>query len=219
MPPSESPARPPISPPRVVVWDIGRVLVQWRMAALYEKLIADPARLAWFLSTVITEAWHFQHDAGRPLADMIAERCAEFPEERALIEAYGARWLETVPGDVPGTHDLVRALTARGVPQYAITNFGVDTWAMFRPTYPILDHMRDIMVSGAERLVKPDRAIFDLAARRFGHAPEQMLFVDDNAANIAAAAALGWHTHHFVAGASALAADLAGFGLLPGASL
>ena len=211
-------AAPTPPPVEAVVFDIGRVLVEWRIGALYEKLIPDADRLAWFLSHVVTEQWHFQHDAGRPLATMIAERSAEFPEHADLIAAYAPRWLETVPGPVPGTAALVQALSARGVPLFAITNFGADTWGMFRPTFAVLDHMRDIVVSGPEGLVKPDRAIFDLAARRFGHAPHAMLFIDDNAANVAAAAALGWQVHHFQHGqpdaAALLEADLRARGLL-----
>ena len=199
--------------PSVVVFDIGRVLVEWSIRGLYAKLIDDPARLDWFLAHVVSEEWHAQHDTGVPLADMIAARTAQFPAEAELIAAYQYRWLETVPGPVAGTHILVEALAARHVPLYAITNFGVDTWAMFRPTFPILDHMRDIVVSGTERLIKPGAAIFELAARRFGHQPAEMLFIDDNAANIAAAAALGWHVHHFK-GAEALAQDLAQRGLI-----
>jgi 2-haloacid dehalogenase len=109
---------------------------------------------------------------------------------------------------------LVDALAAKGVPQYAITNFGADTWTMFRPTFPVLDAMIDIVVSGVERLAKPDPAIFALAARRFGHAPERMLFIDDNAANVASARALGWNVHHFTRGAETLAANLQALGLI-----
>ena len=97
-----------------------------------------------------------------------------------------------------GTHALVERLAARRVPLYAITNFGADSWAMFRPTFPILDHFRIIVVSAHERLTKPDPAIYALAAERFGHAPEDMLFIDDSAANIAAASACGWQTHQFI---------------------
>lgn len=197
-----------------VVWDIGHVLVQWSIRGLYAKLIDDPAELDWFLEHVVTLPWHFRHDAGEPLADLTAEKVAEYPGHRALIEAYAPRWLETIPGVIPGTPELVETLAARGVPQFAITNFGADTWAMFRPTFPVLDVMGDIVVSGTEKLVKPDPAIFNLAAQRFGHAPQRMLFIDDNAANIASAAALGWHVHHFTQGAEALQADLAALGLL-----
>ena len=199
--------------PKAVVFDIGRVLVQWSIRALYEKLIEEPEQLDWFCANVITEQWHYQHDTGVSLGAMIAARTAEFPEHTALIEAYGPRWLETVPGPVAGTHALVEQLARARVPLYAITNFGADSWAMFRPTFPILDHFRIIVVSAHEGLTKPDPAIYALAAGRFGHAPREMLFIDDSAANIAAAAKLGWQTHHFE-DAAGLESDLVGRGLI-----
>lgn len=202
------------APVDAVVWDIGHVLVQWSIRSLYEKLIADPDELDWFLENVVTLPWHFRHDAGEPLVQLMAEKVTAFPQYRALIEAYGPRWLDTIPGPIPGTPALVARLAARGVPQYAITNFGADAWAMFRPTFPVLDSMIDIVVSGVEQLIKPHAPIFELAARRFGRSPEQMLFIDDNAANIASAAALGWQVHHFTRGAEALEADLRERGLI-----
>ncbi len=99
------------------------------------------------------------------------------------------------------------------MPLYAITNFGDEFWAAFRPTEPIFGLFRDIVVSGAERLAKPDPAIFRLAERRFGHAPGAMLFVDDNPANVAGAQGCGWHAHLF-AGAAGLEAEFKARGLL-----
>lgn len=196
-----------------VVFDVGRVIVQWDMRTLFSKLFDDPAELDWFCTHVVTEAWHGQHDAGRPIADMVDERVRAFPEYRDAIEAYRDRWLETIPGVVLGVPELIEALAVRGVPLYAITNFGTDFWAQFRPTQPVLDHFGDIVVSGHEALVKPGSAIFALAAKRFGRAPGRMLFIDDSLANVEAAARLGWHTHHF-RDAATLGADLAARGLL-----
>ncbi len=197
-----------------VVWDIGQVLVQWDFPAIWRDVIPDPAAHAHFTTTVVSEAWHARHDAGEPMAALVAERVALYPEQRALIERYCSHWLLSVPGPIAGTHALVEALAARAVPQFGITNFGAETFALFRPTFPILNHLADIVVSGTERLVKPDPAIFALAAARFGHAPHAMLFIDDNATNIAAAAALGWQVHHFTGDAGALADDLAARGVL-----
>ena len=202
------------TPVDAVVWDIGRVLIEWDLPRIYRDAIPDEAERARFTTEVVTEAWHMQHDGGISHAEMVAARQAEFPQHADLIALYASNWLASLPGPVPGTPALIEQLAARGVPQYAITNFGVDAWAMFRPTFPVLDHLRDIVVSGAERLIKPNPAIFHLAARRFGRAPERMLFIDDNAANIASAAALGWQVHHFVTGAEALKADLVALGLL-----
>jgi 2-haloacid dehalogenase len=197
-----------------VVWDIGRVLVEWDLRGIYADVIPDAARRDWFVENIVTESWHFRHDAGETMADLVAQRSAEFPEYRALIERYATHWLDSVPGPVPGTSALIERLAERGVPQFSITNFGADAWAMFRPTFPVLDHVRDVVVSGVEKLVKPNPAIFALAAERFGHAPERMLFIDDNAANIAAASAAGWNVHHFTDGADVLEADFRARGLL-----
>jgi 2-haloacid dehalogenase len=197
-----------------VVWDIGRVLVQWDFPRIWRDVIPDDAERAAFTSTVVCEAWHSRHDRGVPMAALVAERIALYPQHRALIERYQTHWLLSVPGPIDGTHRLIERLAARGVPQFSITNFGAEAFALFRPTFPILDHMADIVVSGEERLVKPDAAIFDLAAARFGHDPARMLFIDDNAQNIAAARDLGWHVHLFSGDVAALEADLTGLGVL-----
>ncbi len=202
-----------ISKVAAVVFDVGRVIVQWDLRCLFAKLIDDPAQLDWFLANVVTEKWHFQHDAGRPLAEMVPERKAQFPEYADLIDAYASRFLETIPGPVPGTADLIRALDEAGVALFAITNFGAEFWEMFRPTCDQLAPMQDIVVSGRECLAKPDPAIFRLAADRFGRSPHEMLFIDDNAANIDSARAEGWQVHHFHH-AAGLAADLRRRGLI-----
>jgi len=160
-------------------------------------LASTAADLDWFLANVVTEAWHFEHDAGRPLADMVAERSRLYPDHAHLIDAYASRFAETIPGPVAGTHEIVRALSVRRVPLFAITNFGAEFWNQFRPGEPLFDLFADIVVSGAEKMVKPSPEIYALAAERFGHAPHRMVFIDDNLANIEAARALGWRTHLF----------------------
>lgn len=199
--------------PSAVVFDIGRVLFQWQLSALFEKLIDDRAELAWFLDNVVTEEWHFQHDRGRPLAEMVPERIAEFPAYEAHIRAYAERFNETVPGPVEGSHELVARLHARGVPLYCLTNFGDEFWAMFRPTQPIFDLFEDVIVSGTEKRAKPDPAIYAITEARSGRAGAELFFTDDNAANIAAARARGWHAHLFTDAAS-LEVQLVEAGLL-----
>src|SRR3546814_11028656 len=93
---------------------------------------------------------------------MVPERRAEFPDHAHLIDAYAARFNETIPGPVPGSLDLVERLAAAGVPLFAITNFGHEFWHGFRPTQPIFDRFQGIIVSGTERLMKPDPAIYAL---------------------------------------------------------
>ena len=199
--------------PQAVVFDIGRVLFDWNLRHLFAKLIDEPAQLDWFLSHVLTEDWHFQSDAGRSLAEMVAELRDRHPEHAPLIDAYRDRFNETVDRPIEGMHVLVRRLHAAGVPLYALTNFGAEFFAGFRPTEPIFELFDDIVVSGEECVAKPDPRIYAIAEARFGHPPEALFFTDDNPDNIAAAEARGWRTHLFT-DAAALEAELIRSGLL-----
>lgn len=203
------------APIEAVVFDIGRVIVEWDLRLIFEPLIDDEQELNWFCANVVTEKWHFEHDAGRALCDMLPERKAMFPQYADLIDHYATHFLDSIPGLVPGTADIIEALHAANIPLYAVTNFGAELWEEFRPTQSVLGRFRDIVVSGQEKLAKPDPAIFNLAAKRFGHSPANMLFIDDNPANVSAAQALGWHVHQFT-GADALARDLLAHGLIAG---
>ena len=179
--------------PTAVIFDVGRVLYHWDPRHLYARLI-DGEALDAFLRDVVTTEWHFQHDAGRDFADTSAELIAQHPHHRELIEAWRVRFGETIPGPIDGMPELVAELDAAGVPLFAITNFSHEFWPPFRAREAAMfDRFRAIVVSGDEKLVKPDPAIDRLALDRFGLRAEEAVFVDDNAANIAAAAALGIH--------------------------
>lgn len=197
-----------------VVFDVGHVLVEWDARHLYRKLIADDDALDAFLRDVVTPAWHFQHDAGRPFVETSAELIARFPHHADLIAAWGPRFNETIPHTLPGMREIVDELAARNVPLYAITNFSGEFWSAFRQREAeLFAPFRDIVVSGDERLTKPDPAIYRLALERFGLGPGEGLFVDDKLENIEAAQANGFVGHQFV-DASTLRARLVVEGLL-----
>lgn len=196
-----------------VVFDVGNVLFQWHPRHLYARLIDDPVRLDWFLGHVLTTDWHFQLDAGRGFAECSEELCALYPDERPLIEAWLPRFNETLEHEVPGMIALVEALDGAGMPLYAITNFSAELWPPFRATQPVFDRFRDIVVSGEERMAKPEPDIYHLAARRFGIAPSSALFIDDRADNVEGARAVGFRGHHFT-GAEKLRDELTGLGLI-----
>jgi len=196
-----------------VIFDVGKVLYDWSPRFLYERLIDDDRALEAFLRDVVTTDWHFQHDAGRPFAETSAELIAQFPEHEALIAAWGPRFNDSIGDPVPGMHALVEELDAAGVPLFAITNFSGEFWPPFRAREAALfDRFRDVVVSGDEKLVKPDPAIYRLALERFGLAPHETVFIDDNRDNIAGAAALGIAAIHFT-DADTLRRELTGIGL------
>lgn len=194
--------------PHAVIFDVGKVLYDWDPRFLYERLIPAGEALDAFLRDVVTTQWHFQHDAGRPFAETRAELTERFPHQAHLIADWGPRFNETIPGPIAGMPEVVADLDAAGVPLFGITNFSGEFWPPFRAREAAMfDRFRDIVVSGDERLVKPDPAIYRLALDRFGLAAAGAVFIDDNAANVDAAAALGIHALLFT-GAAPLRDDL-----------
>jgi len=199
--------------PSAVIFDVGGVLIDWNPRHLYRKLFGgDDAAMERFLADVCTMDWNLRQDAGRPFAEAVADLAALHPEHAALIEAYDSRWEEMVPGPVPGSEAIVRALKARGVPLYALTNFSREKFALTRARFAVLALFDGIVVSAEIGLVKPDPAIYHHLLDCFGLAAGDCVFIDDNAQNVAAAAALGMTAIRFTS-AEALARDLAGLGL------
>ena len=200
--------------PTAVVFDIGRVLFDWDLRHLYGRLIPDAAALDAFLRDVVTPEWHYQHDAGRPFAETSAELSALHPQHAELIAALGPRFGETIPGEVAGMGRLLDDLHGAGVPLYALTNFSHEFFPPFRAKHAaVFDRFRGVVVSGEERLVKPDPAIYRLALDRWGLEASGTVFVDDNADNVAGAATVGLHALLFT-GEPELRRALEGMGLI-----
>ncbi|WP_287979462.1 MULTISPECIES: HAD family phosphatase [unclassified Sphingomonas] len=200
--------------PTAVIFDVGRVLYDWDPRFLYRRLIDDDRALDAFLRDVVTHDWHFQHDAGRDFADTSAELVALYPDHADLIHAWGPRFLESIGDPMPGMHALIDELHDRGVPLFAITNFSHEFWPPFRAREAAMfDRFRDVVVSGDEKMVKPDPAIYRLALDRFGLAAEDTVFIDDNVANIAGANGVGLIGLHFT-GEPKLRQELTRLGLL-----
>ncbi|TDP84144.1 HAD family hydrolase [Oharaeibacter diazotrophicus] len=174
-----------------VVFDIGNVLIRWDPRFLYRELIDDEARMERFLAEVCTPAWNLEQDRGRDWAEAVAELVARHPGDADLIRAFDERWSEMVPGPIEGSVAILEELSAAGVPLYAITNFSAAKWAETRARFSFLDLFGEIVVSAHERVLKPDPTIYRLLFDRRGIDPRTAVFVDDSAANVAGAEAVG----------------------------
>jgi 2-haloacid dehalogenase len=199
---------------RAVLFDLGGVLVDWNPRYLYRRLFADEATMEHFLATVCTQTWNEEQDAGRPFGEGVQLLIAQHPQHASKIRAYDLRWAEMLNGAIEDSVAVVGELRGRGVPLFALTNWSAEKFPLARARFAFLDWFDGIIVSGEERLKKPDPRIYRLAIERFGLAPVTTLYVDDAERNIAAAALLGFKTHHF-AKATGLRAVLVACGLLP----
>ena len=183
----------------IPVFDIGNVLIRWDPRSLYRKLIPDDREREDFLTRICPGEWNLEMDGGKPFAQAIAERIALFPEKADLIRAFDERWLETVDGAIEESVAILEELRGLRIPTYAITNFSREKFAVARQHYPFLGCFDGIVVSAHERMVKPDRRIYELLCSRHGLAAPDCLFIDDSAPNVAGALAVGMRGHQFTA--------------------
>jgi len=197
-----------------VVFDVGNVLYGWDPDSFLVRQIADDEARLRFVEDADVYGWHETLDGGRPYAEAAAEFSEKFPEYARVIAAWSDHFGETITGPVPGTHELVAELDARGVPLFAITNFSADFWPPFQEKeQAFFSRFQGIVVSGQVKLLKPDPAIYFLALDRFGLRPADALFVDDREINVEGALAVGMQAHLFT-GAEDLRARLEEEGLL-----
>ena len=196
-----------------VIFDLGGVLIDWNPRYLYRQLLPDEEQVETFLSTVCTMEWNEEQDGGRPFEEGIAILTQKWPEHKSLIEAYYHRWIEMIGGAIYDSVDVLKILHEKGIPLYALTNWSDQTFPLIRDDFPFLDWFDGIVVSGEEKLKKPDPAIYRLILDRYALEPAQTIFIDDNKRNIEAAGALGIQTHHFTS-AEAMAGALAGMGVI-----
>lgn len=197
--------------PSTVIFDIGGVLIDWNPRYLYRKLFADEQEMERFLADVCTPGWNDQMDAGRSWSEAIDELIARHPGQMENIRAFRARWPEMLGGTLDETVRILETLHRNGTPLYALTNWSEETFELTKSRFPFLGYFRGIVVSGRERLRKPDPEIFQLMLRRYDLAAQEAAFIDDNADNVASAAALGLHAIRFQS-ATALKSDLRGLG-------
>ncbi|ELQ15770.1 HAD hydrolase, family IA, variant 3 [Pseudomonas fluorescens BRIP34879] len=202
---------------RAVVFDFGGVLFDWSPLHLYRKLIADDHERQWFLDNICTQAWNTEQDAGRPLAEATRTLVDQYPHHETLIRAYYDRWHEMLRGPLPEGVAILKALHAVNMPLFGLTNWSAETFPYARANYPFLQCLRDIVVSGELKLIKPDPAIYQASLDQVrAHLPDiqagEVVFIDDVAGNVEAAIALGWQGIHHVS-AERTAAQLRGLGV------
>jgi 2-haloacid dehalogenase len=179
----------PSPPPTTVVFDLGGVLIAWDPALAFADVL-EPHEVQPFFDEIGFEEWNLAQDRGRTLAE-VRELGARFPHRAAHIAAYERSWQSSLTGEMPETVTVVDELERAGVRLLALTNWSAETFPWAMQTFPVLRRFEGVVVSGVERLVKPDAAIFELLLDRYGLDAGATVFVDDKPANVEAAVALG----------------------------
>ena len=179
-----------------VIFDIGNVLTRWQPEAFYDRVIGEARRRALF-AAVDLHRMNEDIDAGARFRATVYDWALRHPAWSAEVRMWHDRWIELASPRIDGSIALLRALRAKGVPVFALTNFGVDSYAAAVPQLDFLGEFDREYVSGRMGVVKPDPRIYQMVEADCGVPAGRLIFTDDKAENTAAAAARGWLVHHF----------------------
>ena len=185
-----------MSQPQAVIFDIGNVLTRWQPEAFYDRVIGEDRRRALF-AEVDLHRMNDIVDEGALFRETIYDWADRTPHWQAEIRLWYDRWIELASPRIEGSIALQRALRAKGVPVFALTNFGKYSFEEALPKMDFLTDFDRLYVSGRMGVIKPDPRIYEMVEEDCGLPPESLLFTDDRADNITAAARRGWRTHQF----------------------
>jgi 2-haloacid dehalogenase len=181
---------------QAVVFDIGNVLIEWQPERFFDSVIGVARRKAMF-AAIDLHAINDEVDRGSNFRDTIYAAADAHPEWRAEVHIWHDRWIEMAAPAIEHSVRLLRALRAAGVPVFALTNFGIQTFEIAEPVYPFLGEFDRRYISGHMGVIKPDQDIYARVEADCGIPPAGLLFADDRIDNINAAQSRGWQTHLF----------------------
>lgn len=166
--------------------------MDWNPVYLYKNLFKVEAEMHDFLANICTSDWNEQQDEGRTLREGTDYLIARYPEKAALIEAYYSRWEEMLAGPIEGTVDILQKLKNVGTyGLYGLTNWSTETFPIALARFDFFSLFDGILVSGVERIRKPNPAFYQLLLSRYNLLANECLFIDDNRRNTEAAIKLG----------------------------
>jgi 2-haloacid dehalogenase len=183
--------------PEAVVFDLGGVLIAWDPLPAIAAQVGDE-EAARFLAAEDFDffAWNLEQDRGRPWTEAESAVAGSHPHWADHARAYRANFGLTM-SELADNVQLLRDLHAAEVPLFALTNWSADLFPQALQRFHFLRLFDDIVVSGTERLVKPDPALFAVLEKRVGRPLGRCVFVDDSSLNVAAARSAGLDAIHY----------------------
>ena len=180
-----------------IIFDFGGVVMDWNPRYFFKDYFKDDEKMEYFLKNIATDEWNIEQDRGRSLADGTDFQVERHPEWEKEIRAYYPNWTMMLKSDIPENVEILRKLEHSNYELFGLTNWSAETFPFALENYDFFKIFQDkIVVSGAEKMIKPDPEIWNILLERYQIKAEESVFIDDNFKNIEAAKKLGFICVH-----------------------
>lgn len=174
-----------------VVFDIGKVLLDYQPMQFLSSLGFEDAESIYLNQTIFKDDLWQQLDRGTVTKNEAIEAyCAIAPAHAKSINLIMNTWHEMLTL-IEGSSELLRELIAKGYDVYLLSNFQEDGFQEIYKKYTFLGEVKGRVVSYEAKLLKPEKEIYSHLMKKYNLVPEETVFIDDLAENIAAAIEVG----------------------------
>ena len=178
------------------LFDLGGVFFDWDPHHFYKNVFDDQAERDNFLKNICNDDWNIQQDAGRLIKDAEIELVKNFPNYEKEIKLYYKNHRKMFRQIFQQSVDILNDLKEKNFECFVLSNWSWETFEGMEKEYPFLRKFDGLIISGKEKLVKPNQEIYKLAISRFNLIPNETVFIDDRKENIEAAKMLNFLTIH-----------------------
>ncbi|HIB8178686.1 TPA: HAD family hydrolase [Elizabethkingia anophelis] len=178
-----------------IIFDFGGVLMDWNPKYLYQNVFNSEEEMNFFLDNIATLKWNAEQDRGRSFQEATEMLQNQYPEFSKEIALYYSQWPVMLKGTIEENVIILRNLHGR-YQLYGLTNWSAESFPYAYKNYDFFSLFNGIVVSGEEKLIKPDERIYELLLNRYNLNASECLFIDDNYENIRTAQAMDFNTIH-----------------------
>ena len=180
------------------LFDLGNVFFDWNPRHFYKDVFSNTNEMEHFLSEICNDKWNIQQDAGRSIEEAEKELIPLFPEYQDKIKLYYKNHIKMIKGVFETSIELLEELKKKSYLCYVLSNWSAETFLDTKEHFSFLNFFDGLIISGEEKLIKPDPKIFHLACEKFNLIPENTIFIDDRIENIDSAFKLNFQTIHLI---------------------
>ena len=174
-----------------LIFDFGKVLVDYDFKAFFRKYIPNTERCQAFTPVLYNEELQQMLDREERPFDVIMEDWIENHKEfEHEIRYFNEHYPEIVTNEVEGMYELLTQLKAEGYKLYGLTNWCSKVY-LTMAQFPIFKLLDGQIISSEEKVIKPEPEIYQRLFDKFNLKPEECIFTDDRVENIEGGSRLG----------------------------
>ena len=178
------------------LFDLGGVFFDWDPKYFYKDVFKNKKTREYFLNNICNDKWNIKQDKGRLIVDAEKELINKHPEYKIEIKMYYKNHRKMIKKTFANSINALMFLKKKKYKCYVLSNWSNQTFKGMKTDYPFLNKFDGFIISGKEKMIKPNKNIYKLAIKRFNLKPKHTIFIDDKIENINSANKLGFKTIH-----------------------